>query len=78
MAQLALPCTLAVLCARVLRAPEMSLLALLEIIFGIVLAWMFANEVPTSAVLLGGGVVMLALVLNEWLAWRERQALSLP
>jgi len=78
MAQLALPCTLAVLCARVLRAPEMSLLALLEIIFGIVLAWMFANEVPTGAVLVGGGVVMLALVLNEWLAWRERQALSLP
>jgi drug/metabolite transporter (DMT)-like permease len=56
----------------------MSLLALLEIIFGIVLAWMFANEVPTGAVLVGGGVVMLALVLNEWLAWRERQALSLP
>lgn len=76
-AQLTLPCTLAVLSARVLRAPEMSLLGLLEIIFGIALVWIFANEVPTGAVLLGGGVVMLALVLNEWLAWRERQALPL-
>jgi hypothetical protein len=33
--QLAIPCTLSVICARVLKAPEVSLLALLEIIFGI-------------------------------------------
>ncbi len=73
-AQLALPCSLAVVCARVLKAPEMSLLALLEIIFGILLAWWLAHEVPGTAVLVGGGVVMLALVLNEWWAWRERTA----
>ena len=38
MFQLAIPCVLAVLCAGVLKAPEMALLALLEVIFGIVLA----------------------------------------
>jgi drug/metabolite transporter (DMT)-like permease len=74
LAQLAIPCSLAVMCARVLKAPEMSLLSLLEIIFGILLAWVLVNEVPSSAVLLGGGVVMLALVLNEWLAWRDRRS----
>ncbi|MGA8786787.1 MAG: DMT family transporter, partial [Polaromonas sp.] len=33
--QLAIPCVLAVVCASVLKAPEMALLALLEVIFGI-------------------------------------------
>jgi drug/metabolite transporter (DMT)-like permease len=63
--QLAIPCTLSVLAARVLAAPEVSLLALLEIIFGIALAWAFAGEVPSGAVLVGGALVIGALVLNE-------------
>jgi drug/metabolite transporter (DMT)-like permease len=65
--QLALPCTLAVVCARVLKAPEMSLLALMEVIFGIALAWMFAGEVPSQAVIVGGVLVVGALALNEML-----------
>jgi drug/metabolite transporter (DMT)-like permease len=70
--QLAIPCTLAVVCARYLKAPEVSLLALLEIIFGIALAWIGANEKPGSPVLLGGSLVLGALALNEWLGMRER------
>ena len=70
--QLAIPCALAVVCARYLKAPEVSLLALLEIIFGIALAWVGANEKPGSAVLLGGGLVLGALAFNEWLGMRER------
>ena len=70
--QLAIPCTLAVVCARYLKAPEVSLLALLEIIFGIALAWLGANEKPGSPVLLGGSLVLGALVFNEWLGMRER------
>lgn len=70
--QLAIPCALSVVCARVLKAPEVSLLALLEVIFGILWAWMWANETPGSEVLLGGSVVIGALVLNEWLGWRSR------
>jgi drug/metabolite transporter (DMT)-like permease len=46
--QLAIPCVLAVVCARVLKAPEMSPLALLEVIFGILLAWIGAGEVPRT------------------------------
>jgi drug/metabolite transporter (DMT)-like permease len=68
--QLAIPCVLAVMCARVLKAPEVSLLALLEVIFGILWAWAFAGEVPTQAVLIGGALVIGALVANEWLGWR--------
>jgi drug/metabolite transporter (DMT)-like permease len=70
--QLAIPCALAVVCARYLKAPEVSLLALLEIIFGITLAWLGANEAPSHPVLLGGGLVLGALAFNEWLGMRER------
>jgi drug/metabolite transporter (DMT)-like permease len=70
--QLAIPSALAVVCARVLKAPEIALLALLEVIFGIVLAWFGADEAPTQAVLAGGSLVIGALVANELLAWRLR------
>ncbi len=70
--QLAIPCALAVVCARSLKAPEVSLLALLEVIFGILLAWVGAGEAPGREVLLGGSVVMGALVANELLGWRSR------
>jgi drug/metabolite transporter (DMT)-like permease len=70
--QLAIPCVLAVICARVLSPPEMSLLALLEVLFGIALAWWGAGEVPGVEVLQGGVLVLGALVINEWLGWRER------
>ena len=72
--QLAIPCVLCMVCARVLHAPEMSLLQLLEVIFGILLAWLGANEVPGASVLLGGGLVIFALVANEWLCWKEKPA----
>lgn len=69
--QLAIPCALSVICARVLKAPEVALLALLEIVFGIALAWLGANEAPQPSVLLGGVLVLSALLLNEWLGWRS-------
>jgi len=78
--QLAIPCVLSVLCARVLKAPEVSLLGLLEVIFGIALAWIGAGEEPESSVLAGGALVIGALVFNELLGMRERRvpAVTLP
>jgi drug/metabolite transporter (DMT)-like permease len=70
--QLAIPCALAVMCARVLEAPEISLLALLEVIFGILLAWVGAGEAPGPSVLAGGALVIGALVANELVGWRKR------
>jgi drug/metabolite transporter (DMT)-like permease len=68
--QLAIPCMLAVRLSRSLAAPEISLLALLEIIFGIAWAWVGANEQPTPQVLAGGALVLGTLALNE--AWGMR------
>ena len=70
--QLAIPCVLSVWCASKLKAPEISLLALLEIIFGILLVWVGANEVPDSSVLYGGALVIGALAMNEILGWKEK------
>ena len=70
--QLAIPCVLSVVCACVLKAPEVALLALLEILFGITWAWLGAHETPAPNVLIGGALVMGALLMNETLGLRER------
>jgi len=70
--QLAIPCAISVVCARALKAPEIALLASLEVIFGILLAWAGAGEAPGAAVLTGGALVIGALVANEALGWRLR------
>ena len=72
--QLAIPCLLAVQLTRVLTAPELSLLGLLELVFGVLLAWVGAGEAPGLTALAGGALVIGALVFNEGLALRERQA----
>lgn len=70
--QLAIPSALAVVCTKSLKAPEVALLGLLEVIFGILLAWVGANEVPGPNALTGGAVVIGALAVNEMLGWRGR------
>lgn len=69
--QLAIPCLMAVAAARVLSAPEASLLALLEVLFGVAWAWLGAGEAPGLAVLGGGALVLGALVANEALSLRR-------
>jgi len=68
--QLAIPCLLAVTIARVLNAPEISLLGLLEVVFGVVWAWLGAGEQPSVAVIGGGLLVLGALAANETMALR--------
>jgi len=72
--QLALPCLLVVRLSRVLAAPEIALLGLLEVVFGVLWAWLGAGEVPASATLTGGAMVLGALAGNEWLGWRAGAA----
>ena len=71
--QLAVPCLLVVGLTRVLSAPEVSLLGLLEVIFGVLWAWLGAGEAPAPAALSGGLLVMGALTVNEAIALHERR-----
>ena len=73
MFQLAVPCVLSVWCASVLKAPEVALLAMLEVVFGTLLAWVGAGEVPSSRVLYGGSLVVAALVINAVIGWTQKQ-----
>ena len=69
--QLAIPCLMSVAAARHLSAPEASLLALLEVIFGVAWAWLGAGETPAVHVLGGGALVLIALAANEAVALRQ-------
>ncbi|MBA3597918.1 MAG: DMT family transporter [Methylibium sp.] len=71
--QLAIPCLLVVQLSRVLPAPEIALLALLEVLFGVAWVWLGAGERPATTALGGGALVLGALVANETLALRRRR-----
>lgn len=71
--QLALPCMMAVRLARGLSAPELALLSLLEVVFGIGWAWLGAGERPLPQVLAGGTLVLLTLAVNEAIGLLRRR-----
>ena len=72
--QLAIPCLLVVGLTKVLAAPEISLIGLLEVVFGVLLVWLGAGEAPGPTTLRGGALVIGALLFDQWLALRERRA----
>lgn len=73
--QLALPCLIVVRLTRVLPAAEVALLGLMEVLLGVLWAWLLADEAPSRAALLGGVMVLAALIGNELLAaWRRPAA----
>ena len=63
--QLAIPCLMVVRLTRELPAAEIALLGLLEVIFGVTWAWLGAGEQPSAATLIGGALVIGALLANE-------------
>ncbi|MDZ7855577.1 DMT family transporter [Sphaerotilus sp.] len=76
--QLALPCLLVVGLSRVLPAPEIALLGLLEVVFGVLWAWVGAGEAPDSTALTGGMLVLGALLVNELVALRDKSVPGQP
>lgn len=74
--QLAIPCLLVVRLSRELPAPEIALLGLLEVVFGVAWAWVGAGEAPASSALTGGALVLGALVANEALSLHRRAGRS--
>ncbi len=63
--QLGFPCMLMLRASPHLSAPEIALLALLEVVLGPLWVWLGAGEAPALATLAGGAVVIAALLLNE-------------
>lgn len=74
--QLGLPCVLLVMASRVLLAPEIAIIGLLEVVLGPLWAWLGAGEVPARATVTGGLILLAAVVLNELVT--SRRARSLP
>lgn len=76
--QLAIPCLLAVRLARALPSHEIALLGQSETLLGVLWAWVFAGEHPGSAALIGGSLVLAALIANEALAPSIVKPANLP
>ena len=50
---------------RYLASAEIGLLSILEIVFGTLSVWVLIGERPSQAALIGGGIVVAALVVNQ-------------
>jgi drug/metabolite transporter (DMT)-like permease len=74
--QLGVPCMLLVIASRSLLAPEIALLSLLEVVLGPLWVWLAVGEEPGGATLVGGSIVLAALMLNEIAAFRRGAARS--
>lgn len=72
--QLGIGVLMMIVAAPALAAAEIGLLAVLETIFGTFLTWLVVGERPGSMALLGGAVVIVALVINELFGLRSRAA----
>jgi drug/metabolite transporter (DMT)-like permease len=72
--QLGLGVVLMILAAPALAAAEIGLLAVLETIFGTFSTWLVVGERPGAMALVGGAIVIVALVINELFGLRARAA----
>ncbi|MBL8310803.1 MAG: DMT family transporter [Burkholderiales bacterium] len=63
--QLGIPCVMMVRASAHLTAPEVALLGLLEVLMGPLWSWLGAGEAPGAPTLVGGAIVLAALVANE-------------
>ena len=70
--QLGVGCLLMLAAAPRLKAAEIGLLAVMEIVFGTLSTWLVVGERPGRIALIGGLVVISALVVNELIGLRGR------
>ncbi|MGQ0664741.1 MAG: DMT family transporter [Pseudomonadota bacterium] len=71
--QVGLGCLLVTLAIRHLSAPEVGLLALLEVILGPLWVWLGIGEQPSALALAGGLIVVAAVVANQLLGLLARR-----
>ena len=72
--QLGIGCLLMLAAAPRLKAAEIGLLAVLEIVFGTLSTWWLVGERPGRVALIGGLVVIGALIVNELIGLRGKPA----
>ncbi len=69
--QLATGLLLMLAAVRYLASAEIGLLSILEIVFGTLSVWLVIGERPSQLALIGGGMVVAALVVNEIAGLRQ-------
>jgi len=70
--QLGAGCLLATAASKTLTATELGLLALIEPILGPIWVWALLGEHPGAPALIGGALVLSAVIANQALAARGR------
>lgn len=58
---------------RYIPAAEVSLMLLMETVFGSLLVWIFLGEVPPEMSFVGGAIIFTALAIHGWLEVRRYQ-----
>lgn len=76
--QLGLGCLLMTRATRYLAASEIGLLSLIETVLGPIWVWLGVGERPTALALVGGAIVVAALLVNEWVGYRNAQVRDAP
>jgi len=60
-----------IVASRHLAAAELTLFMLLEFALGPVWVWLFVNEIPSRWTLLGGSLVVAAVITRALVEWRQ-------
>lgn len=58
---------------KLISAPEVSLIMLLETILGPLWVWLVLSEQPPLQTFLGGSLVIVAILVNAWLSFRTER-----
>ena len=58
---------------KLISAPEVSLIMLLETALGPVWVWLVLSEQPLRQTFIGGALVVTAIVVNAWLGFRSNR-----
>ena len=59
---------------KLISAPEVSLIMLLESVLGPFWVWLVLSERPPQQTFIGGGIVVTAILLNAWLGFRSERS----
>jgi drug/metabolite transporter (DMT)-like permease len=61
---------------RLLTAPEVSLVLLLEMVLGTLWVWLFLGEAPSREAVLSGTVIVATVVVHSIMQWRQTRVLE--